>query len=55
LFVYKAYRDDAAFEAHRNATSIAKFRGEAAGMGEESRDEMHARGLDVEPQEVIPG
>ena len=32
LFVYEVYRDDAAFEAHRNAASIARFREEAAGM-----------------------
>jgi (4S)-4-hydroxy-5-phosphonooxypentane-2,3-dione isomerase len=32
LFVYEVYRDDAAFEAHRNAASIALFREEAAGM-----------------------
>lgn len=32
LFLYEVYRDDAAFEAHRNAASIARFREEAAGM-----------------------
>lgn len=32
LFVYEVYRDDDAFEAHRNAASIARFREEAAGM-----------------------
>src|SRR5215813_698532 len=32
LLVFEVYRDDAAFEAHRNAASIARFREEAAGM-----------------------
>ncbi len=32
LFVYEVYRDDAAFETHQNAASIARFREEAAGM-----------------------
>ena len=32
LFLYEVYRDDDAFEAHRNAASIARFREEAAGM-----------------------
>ena len=30
---YEVYRDDAAFEAHRNARSIAQFREESAGLG----------------------
>jgi (4S)-4-hydroxy-5-phosphonooxypentane-2,3-dione isomerase len=34
LFVYEVYRDDAAFEEHRNAASIAQFRKEADGMFE---------------------
>jgi quinol monooxygenase YgiN len=34
LFVYEVYRDDSAFEAHRNAASIARFREEAAGLYE---------------------
>lgn len=32
LFAIEVYRDDDAFEAHRNAASIARFREEAAGM-----------------------
>jgi (4S)-4-hydroxy-5-phosphonooxypentane-2,3-dione isomerase len=32
LFVFEVYRDDDAFEAHRNAASIARFREESAGM-----------------------
>ena len=32
LIVYEVYQDDAAFEAHRNAPSIALFRQEAAGL-----------------------
>jgi (4S)-4-hydroxy-5-phosphonooxypentane-2,3-dione isomerase len=32
LFVYEVYRDDDAFEVHRNAASIAQFRKEAAGV-----------------------
>jgi quinol monooxygenase YgiN len=32
LFLYEVYRDDAAFETHRNAAFIARFREEAAGM-----------------------
>ena len=32
LFVYELYHDDAAFEVHRNAASIARFREEAAGL-----------------------
>jgi quinol monooxygenase YgiN len=32
LFVYEVYRDDAAFDEHRNAASIARFREEAKGM-----------------------
>jgi (4S)-4-hydroxy-5-phosphonooxypentane-2,3-dione isomerase len=34
LFVYEVYRDDAAFEEHRNAVSIARFRKETDGMFE---------------------
>ena len=34
VFLYEVYRDDEAFEAHRNAASIARFREEAAGMFE---------------------
>jgi quinol monooxygenase YgiN len=32
LFAIEVYRDDDAFEAHRNAASRARFREEAAGM-----------------------
>ena len=32
LFAYEVYRDDDAFEAHRNAASRAQFAEEAAGM-----------------------
>ncbi len=32
LFAIEVYRDDEAFEAHRNAASRARFREEAAGM-----------------------
>ena len=32
LLLYEVYRDDAAFESHRNGASIARFREEAAGM-----------------------
>jgi (4S)-4-hydroxy-5-phosphonooxypentane-2,3-dione isomerase len=32
LFVYEVYRDDAAFEEHRKAASIVRFREEANGM-----------------------
>jgi quinol monooxygenase YgiN len=32
LLIYEVYRDDTAFEAHRNAASIARFRKETAGM-----------------------
>jgi (4S)-4-hydroxy-5-phosphonooxypentane-2,3-dione isomerase len=32
VLLYEVYRDDAAFEAHRNGPSIAQFREEAAGM-----------------------
>ena len=31
--LYEVYRDDAAFELHRNGASIAQFREETAGMG----------------------
>jgi (4S)-4-hydroxy-5-phosphonooxypentane-2,3-dione isomerase len=31
LLVYEVYRDDAAFEAHRNGASITQFREEASG------------------------
>ena len=34
LLVYEVYRDDAAFEEHRNAVSIARFRKETDGMFE---------------------
>ena len=30
---YEVYRDDAAFDVHRNGPSIAQFREETAGMG----------------------
>jgi (4S)-4-hydroxy-5-phosphonooxypentane-2,3-dione isomerase len=30
---YEVYRDDAAFETHRNGTSLARWREETAGMG----------------------
>ena len=30
---YEVYRDDAAFDAHRNGSSIARFREETAEMG----------------------
>ncbi|MDH2386797.1 antibiotic biosynthesis monooxygenase [Bradyrhizobium sp. CER78] len=33
LLIYEVYQDDAAFEAHRNARSIAQFREESAGLG----------------------
>jgi (4S)-4-hydroxy-5-phosphonooxypentane-2,3-dione isomerase len=33
LLLYEVYRDDAAFELHRNGASIAQFREETAGMG----------------------
>ena len=32
LLVFEVYRDDDAFEAHRNAASIARFREESSGM-----------------------
>jgi quinol monooxygenase YgiN len=32
LLIYEVYQDEAAFEAHRNAASIARFRKEAEGM-----------------------
>ena len=32
LIVYEVYRDDTAFEDHRNAASIARFREEAGGL-----------------------
>ena len=32
ILVYEVYQDDAAFEVHRNAPSIAQWRQEAAGM-----------------------
>jgi (4S)-4-hydroxy-5-phosphonooxypentane-2,3-dione isomerase len=32
LLIYEVYQDDEAFEAHRNAASVARFRKEAAGM-----------------------
>ncbi|WP_050628185.1 putative quinol monooxygenase [Bradyrhizobium viridifuturi] len=33
LLIYEVYQDDAAFEAHRNARSIAQFREESAALG----------------------
>jgi quinol monooxygenase YgiN len=33
LLIYEVYQNDAAFEAHRNARSIAQFRVESAGLG----------------------
>nr|WP_245164265.1 antibiotic biosynthesis monooxygenase family protein [Bradyrhizobium elkanii] len=33
LLIYEVYQDDTAFEAHRNARSIAQFREESAGLG----------------------
>jgi quinol monooxygenase YgiN len=32
VMLYELYQDDAAFEVHRNAPSIARFRQESAGM-----------------------
>jgi (4S)-4-hydroxy-5-phosphonooxypentane-2,3-dione isomerase len=32
LLSYEVYRDDAAFDVHRNGPSIARFREETAGM-----------------------
>ncbi len=32
LLLYEVYRDDAAFEVHRNAPSIARWREDTAGM-----------------------
>ena len=32
LLAYEVYRDDAAFEEHRNGASITRFREETAGM-----------------------
>jgi quinol monooxygenase YgiN len=32
VLLYEVYRDDAAFDAHRNGPSIAQWRKEAAGM-----------------------
>jgi quinol monooxygenase YgiN len=32
LLIYEVYRDDAAFEEHQKAASIARFRKEADGM-----------------------
>jgi quinol monooxygenase YgiN len=34
LLVYEVYRDDAAFDEHLNAVSIARFRKETDGMFE---------------------
>ena len=33
VFSYEVYRDDTAFDVHRNGPSIAQFREETAGMG----------------------
>jgi (4S)-4-hydroxy-5-phosphonooxypentane-2,3-dione isomerase len=33
VLLYEVYRDDAAFELHRNGASFARFREETAGMG----------------------
>jgi (4S)-4-hydroxy-5-phosphonooxypentane-2,3-dione isomerase len=33
ILLYEVYRDDAAFEGHRNAPSRAQFQQETAGMG----------------------
>jgi (4S)-4-hydroxy-5-phosphonooxypentane-2,3-dione isomerase len=33
VLLYEVYRDDAAFDVHRNGPSIAQFREETAGMG----------------------
>ena len=33
VFSYEVYRDDAAFDAHRNGPSIARFREEIVRMG----------------------
>lgn len=33
LLLYEVYRDDAAFEAHRNGPSIARWRLQTAAMG----------------------
>ena len=32
LLIYELYQDDAAFDAHRNGSSMAQWRKEAAGM-----------------------
>jgi (4S)-4-hydroxy-5-phosphonooxypentane-2,3-dione isomerase len=32
ILIYEVYRDDAAFEAHRNAPSIAQWREETSGL-----------------------
>jgi (4S)-4-hydroxy-5-phosphonooxypentane-2,3-dione isomerase len=32
ILIYEVYQDDAAFEAHRNASSIAQWREETSGM-----------------------
>jgi (4S)-4-hydroxy-5-phosphonooxypentane-2,3-dione isomerase len=32
ILIYEIYQDDAAFEVHRNATSIAKWRKETSGL-----------------------
>ena len=32
VLLYEVYEDDAAFEAHRNSSSIARFREETAGI-----------------------
>lgn len=32
ILIYEVYRDDAAFEVHRNAASIAQWREETSGM-----------------------
>lgn len=32
IYLHEVYQDDAAFEAHRTAASIARFRKETAGM-----------------------
>ena len=32
LVIYELYKDDAAFDAHRNGSSMAEWRKEAAGM-----------------------
>jgi quinol monooxygenase YgiN len=44
VLLYEVYRDDVAFEVHRNGPSIVQWREETAGNGSEDlRDEVRAR------------